>query len=214
MRRRVAALATFAIIVLSGCAGTETPSPEAALYIQYCAVCHGEDGRTMPDLPSTPNLNSQGLLTVVDDAFLAESIARGRPGENSRGKPGTKMSAYGEEYRGPLTTREIDQIVAHIRSWQTAPSIDLPAYTSDGDPASGQEVFTVCVPCHGPEGWSAAAPSLAGATFRDIASDAFIRHTVLNGRPGTTMPGFKLDEQEVADLIAFIRSLPEPDRAP
>lgn len=214
MSPRAAALAVFAVTVLSGCAQTETPPPEAALYIQYCAVCHGEDGRTMPDLPSTPNLNSQGLLTVVDDAFLFESIARGRPGENGRGKPGTKMSAYGEEHRGPLTTAEIDQIVTHIRSWQTAPGIDLEPYAAEGDAASGQEVYTVCVPCHGPEGWSAAAPSLAGATFQDIASDAFIRHTVLYGRPGTTMPGFNLDEREVADLIVFIRSLYEPEGGP
>ena len=211
--RRSIACVIAGLVALAGaaCQSTPTPGPQQAPYEQYCAVCHGVDGRTVADMPSTPNLNSQGLLTVVDDAFLTESISAGRPGDNGHGKPGTKMSAFGPRQSGPLTDQEIAEIVGHIRGWQTEPSLALEPYTADGDAAAGAKVFEACVPCHGQDGWSAAAPSLAGDTFQRIASDAFIRHTVLNGRPGTTMPQFKLSEKEVADLIAHIRSLYVPD---
>jgi len=205
-------LALPLLFLTAGCtdAATPEPTPEEALYLRFCAVCHGADGRTVPGMASTPHLNSQGLLTVVDDAFLTASIARGRPGENGRDKPGTKMSVYGEEHGGPLSSEEIAQIVRHVRTWQTAPSVELPPYRARGDPDNGRTVYTLCVPCHGQDGWSTTAPSLAGRTLQETASDAFLRHAVLHGRPGTAMPGFRLSEQDLADLIAFVRTLYQP----
>jgi mono/diheme cytochrome c family protein len=210
-------LACLIALALASCREpTATPTAGQALYEQYCAVCHGVDGRTLPDLPSTPHLNSQGLLTVADDAFLTASIARGRPGDNGREKPGTKMSIYGEDLGGPLTNEQIADIVGYIRSWQTDPSVELPPYQAGGDPIAGKKQFEVCVPCHGQDGWSASGPSLAGQTLQESASDAFLRHTILNGRPGTTMPAFKLSDRDVDDLVAFVRTLyfPAPTPAP
>ena len=211
MRLAIALAALSLALAATACqAPTLTPPPEQALYEQYCAVCHGVDGRTVKDMPSTPNLNSQGMLTVVDDAFMTASIALGRPGENGRGKPGTKMAVYGEDYGGPLTNERITDLVAYIRRWQTEPSVALEPFEAKGDPVAGKRQFEVCVPCHGQDGWSAAGPSLAGETLQEGASDAFLRHTILNGRPGTTMPAFKMSDREVEDLVTFVRTLYPP----
>jgi mono/diheme cytochrome c family protein len=161
--------------------------------------------------PVTPRLNSQGLLAVADDAFLHESIARGRPGAKGRGQPGTKMPVFAEM----LADEEIGLIVQHVRRWQTAPRIALADYEADGDVGRGQALYLArCAECHGADGWGESAPRLAGETFQAIASDAFIRHTVLNGRPGTAMAAFPLSDAEVADLVTFIRTLGTPGATP
>lgn len=204
------ALACAAIAVAACRTPAATPTAGQALYEQYCAVCHGSDGRSVAGMLSTPHLSHQGLLTVVSDEFLRENTARGRPGENGRGRPGTKMSAFGDRYGGPLTDAQIDEIVAHIRTWQTDPAVDLPPYSTTGDPERGRVLYTAnCESCHGKDGWppSNLAPALAGATFQDTASDAYIRHTILAGRLGTTMPQLKLSETQVDDLVAYIRTL-------
>ena len=199
----------FAALLVAGCvADRATPTPGEALYVQYCAVCHGEDGRSVEGMLSTPHLNNQALLTVVDDEFLRENTARGRPGPNGRGKPGTKMSVYGEEHGGPLTATELALIVAHIRSWQTEPSVALDPFVAGSDAEAGRVLYeTHCLACHGEDGWGEIAPSLAGVTFQDTATDAMIRHAIRNGREGTTMPAFQLTDAEIGDLISYIRTL-------
>ena len=213
------ALALGVAIASAGCGGTATPvaapadapqvDPVAERYVRYCAACHGPEGHTVAGMPAVPSLRGQGLLTVADDAFLHASIAGGRPGENGRGQPGTKMAAFDEARRGPLSTTEIDELVAYIRAWQTEPSIALdPAWRADGDAAAGRAVYLAdCASCHGPDGWGQSAPRLAGETLQAAASDDFLRQTILRGRPGTTMVPFDYSAETVADVVAFIRTL-------
>jgi cytochrome c oxidase cbb3-type subunit III len=204
---------TLIVLVGTACkAPTPAPAPDQALYVQYCGVCHGEDGRSKPDMLSTPHLSNQAFLQVVDDAFLFENIARGRPGPNGRGRPGTKMAIYSADYGGPLTNDQIRQIVGFIRRWQTQPSIPLDPFTAAGDVAAGAKVYTTnCEACHGKDGWAdKLAPSLAGQTFQQTASDAYIRHMARNGRMGTTMAAFTLTDQQVNDLVTYVRSLYTP----
>ena len=154
----------------------------------------------------------QDFLSTVDDETLFETIKRGRPGENGRGRPGTKMSGFGIETEGGpppiLSDAQIREVASFIRSWQTQPSVAIePFDASKGDAAAGAATYAAsCAACHGEEGWGALGPRLAGSTFQDLSSDGAIRHVVLNGRRGTTMPSFKLHDAQIADLIAFIRS--------
>jgi hypothetical protein len=46
--------------------------------------------------------------------------------------------------------------------------------------------------------------------FLAAASDAFIRYAIEYGRPDTEMEPAGLTEQEVADVIAYIRQWGEP----
>lgn len=177
------------------------------LYEEHCAECHGLDGISTDGNPAAPNLAGQGLLTVADDEFLFENIARPRPGADSEGRDVASSQAFAVENGGPLTEDQIRDVIAYLRQWQTEPSVELEPYTAHGDPRAGAPIYNVCAPCHGADGWSSRAPSLAGETLQDTASDAFFRHTILYGRPGCEMAGFDLDDREIADLIAHIRSL-------
>ncbi len=83
-------------------------------------------------------------------------------------------------------------------------------------PANGAALYgKYCQICHGAhlEGYGADnAPSLRSSTFRETASDAFLRAAIEHGRAGTAMAGYArqdggpLDPLDVQALIAFIRA--------
>ena len=56
------------------------------------------------------------------------------------------------------------------------------------------------------------ALSLNNPWFLNTATDGFIRHAIVEGRPGTTMSpyGNSFEPQEIEDLVALIRSWQEP----
>ena len=69
-----------------------------------------------------------------------------------------------------------------------------------------------CGMCHGFEavGKVGVAPSLSNPDFLALATDEFIRSTVREGRVGTAMaPRREIQRQELANIIAYLRSLPE-----
>lgn len=77
-----------------------------------CAECHGVSGQGV----DAPALNSQQFLTSSTDEQIHGIIAGG--------VPGTEMPAWWNEYGGPLTDQQIQELVAYIRSWEkTAPSV-------------------------------------------------------------------------------------------
>ena len=77
-----------------------------------------------------------------------------------------------------------------------------------------------CSLCHGDEGEGYKADqanALNHPEFLATATDAFIRHAIVRGRPGTTMSawhqdaGGPLDDKGVDDLVAFIRTWEQQD---
>jgi len=77
-----------------------------ALFSKNCAACHGANGEGLIG----PALNSKQFLGSVTDDQI-ESII-------STGVPGSQMSAYSQEYFGPLTSEEIGSLAAFLRSWE------------------------------------------------------------------------------------------------
>ena len=72
----------------------------------------------------------------------------------------------------------------------------------------------LCAPCHGAklEGYTADhAPSLINPTFIESATDAYLKHSIGGGRPGTSMAAYStvfggpLDEPAIDNLVAYIR---------
>ena len=181
----------------------------AALYAKMCALCHGPNGEGYA-APAAVALANPQFLAIADDAYLFENIARGRPG--------TRMSAWSDQYGGPLSEKQINAIVAFIREWQTVPAVDVKAVEVQGDAARGQPIYLEnCAQCHGETGAGRldaipeapdGAPSLNNAVFLQTASDGYIRYSIANGRPGTAMKAYagELTEQEIDDLVALIRS--------
>lgn len=186
-----------------------TPPPAgAALYQTHCALCHGARGEMPPEITHPVHIGSQTFLRLASDEMLADSIRLGRPGEAAKRPSGTKMPAFGDPRAPILSPEEIRAVVGYLRSWQTRPPLTPePFDTAGGDAARGAEAFALrCASCHGQDGLQAGAPRLAGRTFQDTYSDALIAHVVRNGRD-ERMPAFKLRDAELADLVAYVRSL-------
>jgi mono/diheme cytochrome c family protein len=173
-------------------------------YASTCAACHGADGE---GTAIGPALNRAELLAKGDD-FL-----RATTGE---GIPGTSMLAFADR----LTDQEIEDIIVFLRSWETgvqaqpSPTPEAPPTaeqpTAGGDAGRGAELYTAnCAPCHGSEGQGGAVAKepLNSAEYLEGQSDNDLRQAIGDG-VGTAMPGFggKLTAQEIADLIAFLRS--------
>jgi cbb3-type cytochrome c oxidase subunit III len=79
-----------------------------AIYAANCAGCHGEKGEGAKG----PALNNRTLLETASDAFLFETIGRGRRG--------TAMAGFEtpSPTRRALAPDEIGSAVAYIRTWQ------------------------------------------------------------------------------------------------
>jgi mono/diheme cytochrome c family protein len=71
-----------------------------------CASCHGENGEGV----SAPTLNSQEFLQAASDEQTSLLI--------SVGVPGTAMSAFGQDFAGPLTSEQVEAVTAFIRQWE------------------------------------------------------------------------------------------------
>jgi mono/diheme cytochrome c family protein/rhodanese-related sulfurtransferase len=181
------------------------------LYATLCSQCHAKalEGGAADHAPS---LISPTFLESATDEFLKASITVGRPG--------TSMAAYAKQLGGPLDPPAIERLVRFIRERGNVPAKNPTALAKTGDAKAGNATYdTMCKVCHGDRATRGEAPHLANVAFLAQASDPFLRHAIVNGRPGTKMIAFgdKLDEQKIADVIAYIRTFagtPEQPAAP
>lgn len=181
----------------------------ANLYAHHCAACHGESGTGGVGIP----LALPAFLASVDDAYLRDTIALGRPGRI--------MPAFTR-----LDTDEVNAIIAHLRRWQkdsTAPTFTQAVVV--GDTEKGARLFAAkCASCHGDKGQGGhgtgvtfsrprdlpiIAPALNNPGFLAAASDALIKATLMQGREGTPMVSFLkqgLTETDINDVVSYVRS--------
>lgn len=71
-----------------------------------CSSCHGLSGEG----GIGPALNSQQFLQSATDDQIAQLTAVG--------VPGSQMSAYSQDFAGPLTSEQIKALAVYIRSWE------------------------------------------------------------------------------------------------
>ena len=178
-------------------------------YARYCALCHAADGSGYA-ADNAPSLVSRTFLESATNDFIAKSIREGRPG--------TAMSGYAKARGGPLDDDEIASIIGFLRTSAGTPAAaKLPSLVGIGDVASGEHVYQAnCQRCHGTRTDRGTAVHLANPMFLGAASDSFLRHAIVNGRPGTPMPSFDgvLPENHIDDVVAYVRSLATPAPAP
>lgn len=179
------------------------PGPDlaagAALYSQFCALCHGANLEGYK-ADNAPALSSPTFRATASNAFLQAAIERGRAG--------TAMAGYGNAVGGPLGPAEVDALIAHIRGGTTPAA--LPPKRSTGDATKGERVYVErCQTCHGTPSQRGNAVHLANPMFLASASDAFLRVAITQGRPGTPMEAWSgtLGERQIEDVIAYVRSL-------
>lgn len=81
----------------------------ANIYVERCAECHGSKGEGI----TAPALGAQALLANASDHFLRYAVANGREGTPMMG------------FQGDLDGKEIDAVVAYLRSqasgWSPSP---------------------------------------------------------------------------------------------
>ncbi len=168
-----------------------------ALYARNCAACHGATGTSL----TAPDLSNDDFLVITPHGTLEAMIAQGRPG---RGMP-----AWSEAMR-PV---EIRAVAAYVKEWQRSPSVELPQGRIRGDVEEGERLYaSACAACHGVSGGGGSAPALNNSAFLKVASDHFIRATVINGRPGTPMRSFlgpqglaNLSHREIDSVVTYVR---------
>jgi cytochrome c oxidase cbb3-type subunit 3/ubiquinol-cytochrome c reductase cytochrome c subunit len=189
--------------------GRSTPPPlppptasvdGAVLYRTYCQLCHGAEGKGYA-ADNAPSLVSATFLATAPDEFLRAGIGRGRPG--------TAMAGYARAVGGPLTPAQIDALIAHLRKGQPAP-VPLPGQVVVGDAGRGKAIYDrECAKCHGTVHQRMNAVHLANPVLLATASDVFLRHAVVLGRPETPMIAFagKLGDRQINDVVAYVRSL-------
>lgn len=183
------------------------------LYADNCAICHGSHGTGGVGIPlSLPEFIQQ---TPVE--YLKRSIRFGRPGRI--------MPAFPN-----LSENEINAIVKHIHSWN--PDISSPPWNDNpvtGNSEKGKQLYDqYCSECHHKNGAGGRgtgvmfsrpkelpiiAPALGNAGFLQSASDHMIKNVIVQGRIHTPMPAatkFNLTDNDVNDIVSYIRSLQTP----
>ena len=178
----------------------------SAIYTKYCALCHGKD-REGYAADFAPSLRSQSLMATTQLPrssynFLRHAVTYGRPG--------TAMAPYGKGQGGPLDDAEIDLLLQwlHELSGVKKP-IEMSTKPVTGNAARGKVLYANhCASCHGAKGEGVRAPALGNPMLLATASDAFLHHTISEGRDSTPMPAFKdsLTKAEINAVTAYIRS--------
>lgn len=80
--------------------------------------------------------------------------------------------------------------------------------TSAEDVAAGGRIFrSHCAQCHGLNGEGGRGPDLTAGRFRYGGSDAELLRTIMQGIAGTEMPGIYMEEHQVWQIVAYVRSL-------
>lgn len=167
------------------------------LYAGDCAYCHGKAGEGSALGPP---------LTAADRPLARDEAVQYRV--VTAGVSGTAMPAY----RG-YDVAQLRSLVAAVAALPPGPQRRTGWTARSGDPHRGEKTFTtLCSPCHGRRGEGGAGPGLALPGFQSVASDGYIAATIALGRPGTAMQSFRyqLAAADVANVVAFIRSLAPP----
>lgn len=213
------------VLLLMALVGWSTAQAQAAgdperggqLYVENCAVCHGVDGQ------GRVGARLEAFSGIDPGAVITTTVARGIEG--------TVMPAWGEQFGGPLSEQDINDIASYILAVfeGTEPIEPLPEYQPpeieplpdiEGDPSAGAVVYQQnCRPCHGESGEGRFGKPLA-TSWAGTRPDLFIRNVVSEGISGTLMPawaqanGGPLTEDEIADVAAYVLTLSGPSSVP
>lgn len=194
----------------------EAGSSGKNLYLKHCAVCHGRDGNGGVGLP----LALPSFLEIAPASYIKATIKLGRPGR--------VMPSFNQ-----LSDNEIDTITQYVLSWHQEGRVSLSGSPVRGDKHRGEQLFKEnCVKCHGQQGEGGEGtgvtfsrprflpiipPALNNPGFLAAAPDQFIKMTLMKGREGTPMVSFAkkgLSEQQINDLVSYVRSFQSNAQAP
>ena len=160
------------------------------LFVNYCAVCHGSDGRGAPGFP---NLRDNDWLYGGAPEQIEETITNGR---QSTGMIAWEATLGGQE--------GVDQVAAYVMSL-SGREVD------SAQAAAGEAKFAICAGCHMPDGsgnQALGAPNLTDNVWLYGGSERSIKESIAKGRQGN-MPahGEFLGKAKSHILAAYVYSL-------
>ena len=188
----------------------------AVLYAQYCNACHGAQGEALA--------SGEGFIAITD---YDPNFVKGRitNGYDSNIENDIAMPGYGEDAGGPLSTAQIDDIIAYMQTWNNRraetpalpePNIEPgPIEVADTESAEhGAVVYADnCLGCHGVE-----ARGLGLNNFPSFSpDDPDAISLVTTGDGHGIVPAFgetnggPLSDDELADLSTYLRTLEVED---
>lgn len=200
-------LTACAVLLIAAAAGAGTAGAGDAaegkkIFATSCAACHAPDGKGITGLGKP--LNDTTFLTTRDDAFIQDTVMKGRPG--------TMMASFAHLGEG-----KVRDVVAYIRSWQTAGSdasssgadagaepAAKPAVVFDGDPNNGKRIFGEhCASCH-----QEIKRYLSKASDENVMRVVDIVHTDSSTRSFTGAHTWAtLSEAETRDIVIYMKKL-------
>ena len=205
-----------------------------AMFLEYCAMCHGDDGVGDGELAGElerradvrpANLTDRGRLTRLGRAGVHRVIVRG----GAHTGRSNLMPAWGER----LSARQIDEVTNFVMKLPDLPpaisSTTLRAYLTapPGIPEDGRRLFLHhCAACHGPEGrgdgpfassleqrHQIKPRNLTDSTYLAKKSDRelFVTVTLGGGHVGksTFMPAWAgyLAPEQIKSVVSYVRSI-------
>ena len=183
--------------------GKGSPPPEqastagSALYLKYCASCHGAKGDQIPKA----DLSSKAFRDRHDEASTRNIIANGTPS----GMPG-----FGEGKGGSLTEQQIAELAKFLRFWEGIPG-SLPAQGGAAADATsaGKDLYSQsCATCHGAKGDQLPNAKLNAKDFLTGRGEAALVSAVAEGKGG--MPpmgkakGGALSDDQVKAIVSYL----------
>lgn len=191
----------FSLATLEEFKGIRNPLQGEVAYGYVCSACHGKQGegkdyRTYDT--GVPSIGNPDFLRVASRDFIRFTLEKGRSlrlmaswTENISGMQPSELNAVARYFKGIVAPATGDQIL-----------------TASGNAQEGAVLYEQhCSACHGKEGTGEVAVALNQSGFLTRADDRFILETLLRGRENTAMPSWTLlKDQELSDLLAFIRS--------
>lgn len=185
------------------------------LYVSYCMLCHGPEGKGDGPLAKVMEINPADLSTTVrsrSDTILTKIITgEGRQTITGRDRHNLLNEAM-PEWKDVFSDTQVRSLIAYLRFLSRA------KHDLMGDPEVGMHLYEkYCQVCHGSEGdGDGIMTKLMGITPMDHTNpnetnaldNEEIARRILDGK-GRFMPAWRgiLSQADVEALVSYIRLL-------
>ena len=185
------------------------------LYVSYCQLCHGTDGKGDGALAKAMKISPADLSTTVrsrSDTILTKIITgEGRQTITGRDRHNLLNEAM-PEWKGIFSEIQVKSLIAYLRFLSRA------KHDLMGDPEVGMQLYgKYCQVCHGEEGdGDGIMTQLMGITPMDHTNpnetnsldNQELVMSILDGK-GRFMPAWQgiLSQDDVEALVSYIRLL-------
>ncbi len=193
------------LVSLSSLPNGERLGDGLTIYAENCSACHGANGSGTVIAPAINSIELRSKSLEEVTVVVKEGVA------------GSLMSSW----QSKLTQDEIGLVVDLIFAWPDVlqagivfPESEVINIASSPEViAAGAQLYSVaCTSCHGIDGYGTRmAPALNNEIFLSDFPDAVIYQVIAGGVPDTLMPawGSRLEDQEIQNLVAYLRSWQE-----